>query len=47
MEIAKVTTNDEFIKVTEVYSHLLQNPKTTKSAELREIRMKLETFTNK
>ena len=47
MEIAKVTTNEEFIKVADHYSHLLKDPKTTKSSELREIRSKLESFINK
>ncbi len=47
MEIAKVTTNEEFIKVTETYKGLLQDPATTKSSTLKEIRNKLETFINK
>jgi len=47
MEIAKVTTNEEFIKVTEAYIGLLQDPATTKVSKLNEIRNKLETFINK
>ena len=48
MEIAKVTTNEEFIKVTETYKTILQDPAAkAKSATLNEIRNKLETFINK
>ena len=47
MEIAKVTTNDEFIKVVAHYHLLLSSPKTTKSSELKEIRLKIESFINK
>ena len=49
MEIAKVLTNEEFIKVTEAYRSLLQQDAaaTTKSSTLKEIRNKLETFINK
>lgn len=47
-DIAKITTEDEWLKVVEAYRLLLSDPKTKdKSHQIKEIRNKLESFINK
>lgn len=47
MDIAKVTSVEEYIKVVEAYKELLMDTKTAKALTLKEMRNKLESFINK
>lgn len=47
MEIAKITNEEEFLKVTSAYNDLLKDLSTVKASTLKEKRLKIENFTNK
>jgi len=46
-DIAKITNEEEWVKVAEAYKSLLGDPKTAKSQQVKEMRGKLESYINK
>jgi len=46
-DIAKITKEEEWVQVVDAYKVLLADPKSTKSAQVKEMRNKLESFINK
>ena len=47
MDLAKVTNEDEFRKVAHAYRELLKDLSKASASTLKEMRLKLESFTNK
>ena len=46
-DIAKITKEEEWVQVVDAYKVLLADPKSAKSAQVKEMRNKLESYINK